>query len=185
MGSDHKHRVCTFKEAEDAIKANEKIYINDCFCRGPARDGNAAWEYCGHAVETCMGFHPPGGDDPPYSFREINQEEALGLFENWKNQGHFFRFMENESWICFCCRCGCGFFRDKEGNQVEDSCDKGSHIEKTNSDTCNLCGKCVDVCSYDARAVEDDVMKTVSVKCYGCSACEFVCPEEAITMVPR
>ena len=117
MGVDHKHRVCTFQEAEDAIRANEKIYVNDCFCRGPAREGKTAWEYCGHTVETCMGFHPPGDDDPPYSFREISREEALGLFEDWKKQGHFFRFMEDANWVCFCCPCGCAFFRDKEGKQ--------------------------------------------------------------------
>ena len=185
MGSDHKHRVCTFQEAEDAIRRNEKIYVNDCFCRGPAREGKAAWEYCGHTVDTCMGFHPPRDDDPQFSSKEIGREEALSLFEDWKKQGHFFRFMEDESWICFCCPCGCGFFRDEEGKRVEDPCDKSLHIENTDADTCNLCGECVDVCSYDARAIDHGMMKVMREKCYGCSACEYVCQENAITMVPR
>ena len=185
MGSGHKHRVSTFQEAENAIRANEKIYVNDCFCRGPAREGKAAWEYCGHAVETCMSFHPPGDDDPQHSGKEISREDAIHLFEDWKKQGHFFRFMEDESWLCFCCQCGCDFFRDEEGNRVEDSCDRGLHIEKTDVDICSLCGECVDTCSYDARAIEDSVMKVLREKCYGCSACEYACPENAIAMVPR
>ena len=29
MGSDHFHRICTYKEAEEAIRKNEAIYVND------------------------------------------------------------------------------------------------------------------------------------------------------------
>lgn len=28
MGADHEHRVCTYDEAEAAIRKNETIYIN-------------------------------------------------------------------------------------------------------------------------------------------------------------
>ena len=185
MGADHKHRVCTYLEAENAIKLHEKIYVNDCFCRGPARDGKAAWEYCGHKVETCMGFHPPESDEPGFSFKVISREEALAMFEDWKTQGHLFRFMVDESWLCFCCPCGCEFFRNKEGKRVEDSCDKGLYIEKTEAETCTLCGNCIDVCPYDARAIDDGMMKVASEKCYGCSICEHICQESAITMISR
>jgi hypothetical protein len=44
MGSDHKHRVCTFQEAGNAIKAHEKACVNGCFRRGPGWAGEAAWE---------------------------------------------------------------------------------------------------------------------------------------------
>lgn len=185
MGSDHKHRVCTYFEAEQAIKNNEVIFLNECFCRGPARDGKAAWEYCGHTVETCMGFHPPGEDDEPYSYREINKKDALGLFKAWKEQNLFFRFLEDERWICFCCPCGCGFFRDEKGRITEDHCDKGLYIERTDVDACILCGDCIDVCPYGARSIEENTLKIISKKCYGCSVCEYVCPEQAISMIER
>ena len=184
MGSDHEHRVCTYQEAEDAIMAHEKFYVNDCFCRGPARDGKAAWDYCGHTVETCLGFDPPEADDD-FTAREIDREEALDLFEDWKRQGHMFRFMIDESWLCFCCACGCGFFRDKEGNRVEDPCDTSSFIERTNADRCEVCGKCISVCAHEARWREDGVIRVDEHRCYGCGACEYVCPDRAITMVPR
>jgi len=83
MGTDHEHRVCTYEEAEKAIKNHDAIYMNDCFCRRPARDGETSWEYCGHPVETCMGFHEPTHDEPDYEYRVINREEALGIFEEW------------------------------------------------------------------------------------------------------
>ncbi|MBU0755840.1 MAG: hypothetical protein KJ645_11915, partial [Planctomycetes bacterium] len=153
MGSGHKHQVCTYEQAEAAIRRHETIYLNDCYCRRPAKDGEKAWEYCGHDLDTCMGFHEPAGDYAKYGFRIIRQQEALEKFEAWKKQGNFFRFMEDEKWVCFCCACGCEWFRDKEGNLIPDKCDKSSMIEKTDEELCNECGECVAVCAYHARII--------------------------------
>ncbi|MHC5081421.1 MAG: ATP-binding protein [Planctomycetota bacterium] len=187
MGTEHKHRVCTFEEAEKAIRAQDVIYVNDCFCRRPAKEGKTPWAYCGHPIETCMGFREPAESEGSEGFavKEISQEEALGMFEEWKKQGNLFRFMEDENWICSCCACGCVWFRGKEGEKVKDPCDKSPFIEKTDLEQCTLCGDCVDVCAYEARKIADDEMQVLSEDCYGCSACEFACPEEAISMVER
>ena len=67
----------------------------------------------------------------------------------------------------------------------EDGCLKSGFIERTDSDTCDLCGKCVDVCASDARSIEDGQMLVEPEKCYGCGACEYACPEEAIAMGER
>ncbi len=185
QGEDHKHRVCTYAEAKQAIESNKKIYLNDCFCRKPAKEGKTSYEYCGHNIETCMGFtKPKPTDEFQYEYRQISQTEALKIYENWKAQVNLFRFMEDESWICFCCECGCGFFRNEEGNKVEDTCEKGTYIEKTDLELCNLCDLCIDACVYDARSIDDE-MVVDSNKCYGCSACEYVCPEDAVEMVKR
>lgn len=185
MGADHTHRVCTYQEAEEAIRGHEKIYVNDCFCRAPAKAGERPWGYCGHTIETCMGFREPKPEGEQYGYREISQEEALGLFENWKSQGNLFRFVEDGDWLCFCCSCGCEWFRDKEGNRVHDTCEKSPYTESTNADSCTVCGECVDACAYNARSIKDEEMIVDASMCYGCSACEHVCPENAIQMVPR
>ncbi len=184
MGSDHFHRICTYKEAEEAIRKNEAIYVNDCFCRGPAKAGEAKWEYCGCPVEVCMGFHPPK-EDWDFTSRKISKDEALAMYKEWKNLGNLFRFMEDEEWVCFCCSCGCGFFRDEEGKKVRDTGEKSPFIEKTDLDKCNLCGMCIDVCAYEARSIDDGKMIVVSDNCAGCSACEYACTEDAISMIAR
>ena len=185
MGTDHKHRICTYEEAEEALRAHERIYVNDCFCRGPAKRGETNWKYCGHTIDNCMGFYEPSCDNLQYTYREITQKEALEKYEAWKNQGNLFRFMEDDQWICFCCSCGCDWFRDKEGNIIKDTCDKSPFIEKTDLDLCNLCGDCIDICAYDVRSINDDTMIVKPENCYGCSACVYVCEEDAITMEPR
>jgi ferredoxin len=184
MGSDHQHRICTYREAEETIRSKEAFYVNDCFCRGPAKAGEAKWDYCGCPIEVCMGFYKPP-EESGIAATEIPQEHALELFEDWKKRGNLFRFMEDDSWICFCCKCGCGFFRDEDGNLKQDSCDKSAYIEKTDMDKCNLCGLCIDSCAYGARSISGDKMLIEPEKCWGCSACEFICPEDAITMAAR
>jgi Pyruvate/2-oxoacid:ferredoxin oxidoreductase delta subunit len=185
MSTGHHHRVCTYAQAEAAIRSHERVYVNECFCRGPAKAGKTKWPYCGHAVETCMGFERPEGDPPPYAYREIPREEALRLFEDWKRQGNFFRFMMNEEWVCCCCSCGCGWFRDEKGNRKKDPCEKSPFLEKTDLAKCTVCGACVKICPYEARSVDGGKMKVKAARCYGCSACEYACPEGAIAMVPR
>ncbi|MDQ7780705.1 MAG: 4Fe-4S binding protein [Planctomycetota bacterium] len=187
MGTQHAHRVCTYSEAEKAIRAHSKIFVNDCFCRGPAKAGKTKWEYCGHPVKTCMGFHKPkpAKGQPSFKVTEISATKALSIFEKWKKQGNFFRFMAGKGWICCCCACGCGWFRDKKGKLVKDPCGKSPYIEKTERAKCDLCGKCVKVCAYGARVLKGGKLVITRKNCYGCSACEYVCPQDAIRMVRR
>jgi len=183
MANNPKDRVCTHREVEETLRAHEVFYLNDCFCRGPAKAGKEAWEYCGHSIDTCMGVQEPAKAE--FEYREISREEALRKFHEWRSQGNFFRTMEDEGWICFCCACGCSWFRDKEGNFVDDPCTKSRFIEKTDHESCVLCGACVEVCAYKARELVDETLKVDSARCYGCSTCEFACPEDAVTMVLR
>jgi ferredoxin len=184
MGTDHRHRVATYAEAEAAIRARDSVWINDCFCREPAREGREKWSYCGHPVEVCMAFAPPP-KDADYAAREIPQREALALHEAWTAEHLPFRFMVDEGWICFCCRCGCRFFRDEDGSFRRDPCDKSPEIQRTDPEACAACGDCVDACAWLARRLEDERLVVAEEDCYGCSACVTACPESAITVVPR
>lgn len=184
MGTDHVHRVCTYAEAEEAIRSHSSYFVNDCFCRGPARAGETSWDYCGHDVDNCLGFRPPA-EGAGYPYREITREEALEKLQAWKSEGNFFRFMEDDNWLCFCCSCGCGWFRGESGEKVRDSCTRSGFQEQTDTGSCTLCGLCVDVCPYGARSIGNGKMLVQDDLCYGCSACEHVCPEHCIAMVER
>lgn len=45
--------------------------------------------------------------------------------------------------------------------------------------SCSMCGRCRDVCRYNAI---DEEFRITGAKCEGCGACEYVCPEDAIEM---
>ena len=45
---------------------------------------------------------------------------------------------------------------------------------------CNYCGKCAEVCAYNAIAVLKNRVLTLPPLCHGCGACSYLCPEDAI-----
>ncbi len=47
---------------------------------------------------------------------------------------------------------------------------------------CNLCGKCVDLCQFDALSIKDGNVTVNNYFCEGCGACAAICPQKAITM---
>ena len=53
-------------------------------------------------------------------------------------------------------------------------------IPVINENLCNFCGRCAEVCAYNALAVLKDTVLVFSELCHGCGACGLVCPEKAI-----
>jgi len=47
-------------------------------------------------------------------------------------------------------------------------------------DKCILCGKCAEVCHYNAIAVIKDKVLFFRELCHACGACKIICPEDAI-----
>jgi MinD superfamily P-loop ATPase len=45
---------------------------------------------------------------------------------------------------------------------------------------CTYCGKCAEVCAYNAIAVLKDSVLIFPELCHGCGGCHLLCPEEAI-----
>ncbi len=50
------------------------------------------------------------------------------------------------------------------------------------SSKCINCGKCMEVCHFDAVSKDEKTHKIDSIKCEGCSYCFYVCPTSAIEM---
>jgi len=64
-------------------------------------------------------------------------------------------------------------------------------VPEVNEVSCNYCGKCRQVCAYNAFAVlppQKDKKGSILVftnLCHGCGACSFFCPQKAITEVNK
>ena len=54
-------------------------------------------------------------------------------------------------------------------------------VPKIAEDKCTYCGKCAEVCAYNAMAVVGKLVLTFPELCHGCGACSYLCPEKAIT----
>jgi len=54
-------------------------------------------------------------------------------------------------------------------------------VPKVDKDKCTYCGKCADVCAYNAIAVVKEAVLVFPELCHGCGACSALCPEKAIS----
>jgi len=50
---------------------------------------------------------------------------------------------------------------------------------------CTFCGKCTEVCAFNAIAVLPKKVLVFPELCHGCGACSYLCPESAISEVGR
>ncbi|MBR3375848.1 MAG: 4Fe-4S binding protein, partial [Firmicutes bacterium] len=68
------------------------------------------------------------------------------------------------------------------------SCDEAAKLDLKALNLCHTgcfgCGKCTEVCRYDAIHVENGIAKVDPDKCVGCKDCTFACPQHLITIVP-
>jgi MinD superfamily P-loop ATPase len=53
-------------------------------------------------------------------------------------------------------------------------------IPKVDEAKCTYCGKCAEVCAYNAVAVLKTKVLVFPELCHGCGACSYLCPESAI-----
>jgi len=54
-------------------------------------------------------------------------------------------------------------------------------VPKVDETKCTYCGKCAEVCAYNAIAVIKQKVLIFPELCHGCGACSYLCPESAIT----
>jgi len=58
-------------------------------------------------------------------------------------------------------------------------------VPKVDEEKCTYCGKCAEVCAYNAIAVIRNHVLTFPQLCHGCGACSYLCPEKAISEESR
>ena len=58
-------------------------------------------------------------------------------------------------------------------------------VPSIDEEKCTHCGKCAEVCAYNAIAVLGEYVLTFPELCHGCGACSYLCPEKAISEVPH
>lgn len=59
----------------------------------------------------------------------------------------------------------------------------GQMIPSVNRDKCTACGRCAEVCQFNAIAVVGENVLVFPELCHGCGSCTLNCPTEAITEV--
>jgi len=58
-------------------------------------------------------------------------------------------------------------------------------VPKIDESKCNFCGRCAEICAYNAIAVLQNTVLTFPPLCHGCGGCSLLCPQKAITEVDK
>jgi len=61
--------------------------------------------------------------------------------------------------------------------------DTGVLVPEVDLDKCTYCGKCAEVCVWNAIAVAGEKVLVFRDLCHGCGSCSLVCPEGAISEI--
>jgi MinD superfamily P-loop ATPase len=64
--------------------------------------------------------------------------------------------------------------------KLEEHVFMGGQVAVINVDLCQLCGRCYEVCRFDAIVPGEDAYRVDPLACGGCAACVTQCPEKAI-----
>ena len=58
-------------------------------------------------------------------------------------------------------------------------------VPKLDEAKCTYCGKCAEVCAYNAIAVFTTRVLIFPELCHGCGACSYLCPEDALSEINK
>jgi len=58
-------------------------------------------------------------------------------------------------------------------------------IPQVDEKKCTYCGRCAEVCAYNAIAVIGEKVLIFPELCHGCGACTYLCPEDALSEINR
>jgi len=58
-------------------------------------------------------------------------------------------------------------------------------VPEIDEEKCSYCGRCAEICAFNALAVLKDVVMVFPELCHGCGGCAYFCPEGAVRETPR
>ena len=67
-------------------------------------------------------------------------------------------------------------------DRLEEGTFSGGYAARIVPERCNACGRCYDICRFNAVREEDGAYRLDDLACEGCGACALVCPADAIEL---
>lgn len=168
------------------INGPEDILVMKCACREVAEEGCHPREVCLIVGEPFVSFWMEHNKlDHP---RRITQAEALEIIQAEHERGHvqmawFKDAMAGRFYaLCNCCSCCCTGMIAHKYTPSPAFAGTG-YVAARIDENCVGCGKCVDLCPFQAITLVDGKSAVNYEKCMGCQVCETTCPNGAVKTV--
>lgn len=178
--------VLPYEKVSEFIKDSTYMALTNCFCRHEAELLDRS---CGAPKEVCMCFGPFAEFLVERGFaHKADREEMLEALDRAEKAGLVHvsdNIQEKINFICNCCGCCCGFLGTITKLNISGAVAPSRYTVEVDTDLCNGCETCVDVCQMKAISVDDDIAVVASSKCIGCGLCVSNCPSDAMLIIER
>jgi NAD-dependent dihydropyrimidine dehydrogenase PreA subunit len=174
-----------YEQAEELVKAHEKIAVAPCICRRKAEIEGSS---CKAPKETCLMF----GDWADYYIRNglarsIDQAEVMEILTMADKANLVLQPSNSKEIVFMCCCCGCCcavLTRIKphpRPSELVASPFRARHV----SGSCQGCRTCIDRCQMNALTLDGEKVVLNSHRCIGCGLCVSTCPTGSLTLMHK
>ena len=195
LSNENALHVLDYERATEVIKTASHIAIGTCYCRHKMYHMDKA---CDAPMEICMTFNTSAASLIKHGHaRRVDEVEGMELLHQ-AYENNLVQFGENVrekvNFICNCCGCCCEAMIAARRFAILNPVHTTNFIPEIEGESCNGCGKCVNVCPVEAMSLisandpHRSKMKLARLEedlCLGCGLCVRSCPEDSIHLEAR
>lgn len=195
LSNENALHVLDYERATEVIKTASHIAIGTCYCRHKMYHIDKA---CDVPMEICMTFNTSAASLIKHGHaRRVDEVEGMELLHQ-AYENNLVQFGENVrekvNFICNCCGCCCEAMIAARRFAILNPVHTTNFIPEIEGESCNGCGKCVNVCPVEAmslisaNAPHRPKMKLARLEgdlCLGCGLCVRSCPKDSIHLEAR
>ncbi len=195
LSNENALHVLDYERATEVIKTASHMAIGTCYCRHKMYHMDTA---CDAPLEICMTFNTTAASLIKHGHaRRVDEGEGLELLHQ-AYENNLVQFGENVrekvNFICNCCGCCCEGMIAARRFAIMNPVHTTNFIPEIEGESCNGCGKCVNVCPVEAMSLisannpHRPKMKLARLDedlCLGCGLCVRSCPKDSIHLQAR
>jgi len=195
LSSENALHVLDYERASEVIETSSAMAVGTCYCRHKMYHMD---QVCDAPMDICMTFNTTGASLIKHGIaRSVDKVEGMELLQKAYDH-NLVQFGENVregvNFICNCCSCCCEAMIAARKFAILNPVHTTNFLPELKEDTCNGCGKCVDICPVEAMKLvsANDPHKPSKKKalinedtCLGCGLCVKVCSKESLLLKLR
>ncbi|HPS58739.1 MAG TPA: 4Fe-4S binding protein [Spirochaetota bacterium] len=180
------HHVAAFDDASQILKNADLIVVADCTCR---KKSGITGTSCGKPLETCFMF----GSMAEYYIenqigRKVEFDEAVSILRAAQESGLVTQpsTSQNPAGMCNCCGDCCGVLGAIKKFPSPAELVFSNYHSSVNDFACIGCSACEEICPMEAiNSSETGIARVDLNRCIGCGLCAMKCQAGAITLVEK